>query len=220
MPGDRLCIGFGTWVNYPGDAKGQINTIPFGGMEMGLIAKVDRMNDASLVAAGANAISKRALGLAQNYSDADRFALNAAGVSLGRYLYKNVRTYGYRTVAGPNETNWLFFQESRVIMNIAHAVQAQVEEYVFNSVDGRQTLFTRIKNACTGVLIPFFQAGALFGATPDQSFRVVCDARNNTDETIAAGEVHVTLYLRTSKVAEWIKVNIIKVPTDQEVPAA
>jgi hypothetical protein len=218
--GCRYMIGLAPWLIYPGDAQDSTNIIPYGGMEMGLIAKVDAMRDASLVAAGAQAISRRAIGLANDYSDADRQTLNAAGVSLGRMLYGNVRTYGYRTVAGPDDTNWLFFQESRVIMTIAHEVQAQVEEYVFNTIDGLNHLFTRVKNAVVGILQPYWLVGALYGATPDQAFRVICDTNNNTPDTISGGEVHVTLYLRTSKIAEWIKVEIIKVPTAEEVPAA
>jgi hypothetical protein len=217
--GMRQCIGLAPWILYPGDTKDSNNVIPYGGMEMGIIAKVDRMLDPSLVAAGANAISKRALGLANDFADDQRYALNQSSVSLGRFMYRNVRTYGYRTLAGPSDGNWRFFQESRVIMNIAHQIQADIEQYVFNTVDGLNHLFVKIKNTAVGVLMPFFISGALYGATPSDAFRVVCDATNNTDETIALGEVHVTLYLRTSKVAEWIKVDIIKVPTEEAIPA-
>lgn len=220
-PGSRLMLGLAPWLIYPSDARDATNVIPFGGVEMGMIAKVDGKRDASLVAAGAQAISRRALGLANTYSDADRALLNAAGVSLARFMYRQVRTYGYRTVAGPEDTNWLFFQESRVIMNIAHQVQAALEEYVFNTVDGNNHLYVKIKNACVGILMPFYLSGALYGrTTADESFRVVCDDTNNTPETVSGGEVHVTLYLRTAKIAEWIKVDIIKVPTDEEVPVA
>lgn len=219
QPGARQMIGFGNWLVYPSDAPPATNLIPYSGAEMGMIALVEKKGDASLVAAGSNAISRRAEDLNHRWSNEDHKTLNGLGVTLGRVLYNNVRTYGYRTVAGPDDTNWLFFQEARVIMSIAHALTAQLEEYVFDSVDGLGHFYSAVKNAAVGVCLPYWIVGALYGGTADQAFRVVVNDSNNPPEQVAMGEIHVTLYLRTSKIAEWLRVEIIKVPTSQEVPA-
>jgi hypothetical protein len=39
----------------------------------------------------------------------------------------------------------------------------------------------------------------------------------NTLETIKLGEVHAAIYVKTSKVAEWVAIKIVKVPTEREV---
>lgn len=218
--GSRLLLACGSWYNYPTDASPSSRVIPMSGVQAGIIARVDSGKDVSAVAAGASGISRRALGLAHVYSDVDRQDLNANGVTLGRPYGGLIRTYGYRTAAGPGQSgNWTFFQESRVVMAIAYEADAVLEEFVFDVIDGKGHMFVEVKNALTGVCMKYYLADALYGATPEQAFRVVCDSSNNPPDTVKLGEVHSTIYLRTSKVAEWIKVEIVKVPTEREVAA-
>jgi hypothetical protein len=217
-PGARSILAMGSHLIYPFETSPASIVVPYSGVQAGIIARVDKLGDVAAVAAGANGISNRALGLSQSFTDADRESLNANGVTLGRQLYGLVRTYGYRTAAGPDlRDNWTFFQESRVIMAIAHEANAGLEEYVFDTIDGLYHVFVQVKNMLTGICLNYWRAGALFGAESSQSFKVVCDSTNNPIDTIKLGEIHATIYLRTSKVAEWIKLNIIKVPTEREV---
>jgi uncharacterized protein len=217
-PGSRNILAMGDWLRYPFSTSPASVVIPYSGVQGGIIARVDKGGDIAAVAAGSNGISRRALGLAQQRTNADKTELNANGVTLGRQMYGLVRTYGYRTAAGPDlRGNWTFFQESRVIMSIAHRSNAALEEYVFDTVDGLGHLFVQVKNMLTGVVNEFYRAGSLYGQTPAQAFRVVCDFSNNPLDTIRLGEIHADVYVRTSKIAEWIKINLIKVPTEQEV---
>jgi len=217
-PGAKAILAMGQHLVYPSDTPPASNIVPYSGVQMGIIARVDKLGDVAAVAAGSNGISSRALGLAQQFSDADREELNANGVTLGRQMFGQVRTYGYRTAAGPDlRDNWTFFQESRVIMAIAHEANAGLEEYVFDTIDGRLHLLVQAKNMLVGVCQRYWQAGALFGAEAQNAFRVICDSSNNPIDTIKLGEIHATLRLKTSKVAEWVNLAIVKVPTEQEV---
>lgn len=216
--GSRLLLACGSWYSYPTDTSPASRIIPMSGIQAGIIARVDKGQDPAAVAAGAQGVSRRALGLAHTYSDADREELNANGVALGRQMRGLVRTYGYRTAAGPDmNDNWTFFQESRVVMAIAHESNAAAEEYVFDTIDGLGHIFVQLKNVLVGICQKYWIAGALYGATPEQAFRVVCDTTVNPIDTIKLGEIHAAEYVRTSKVAEWVKINIVKVPTDREV---
>lgn len=216
--GARSTLAMGSWLNYPFVVAPAVVTIPYSGVQMGIIARTDKLGDVSAVAAGSNGISRLATGLANDFTDADRTNLNANGVTLGRQMFGRVRTYGYRTAAGPDiRDNWTFFQESRVIMAIAHQCNATLEEYVFDTIDGKGHLLVHAKNALIGVCSAFYQAGSLFGATAQEAFKVVCDFSNNPIDTIRLGELHASVYLRTSKIAEWVKVDIVKVPTEREV---
>lgn len=216
--GARQLLALGSWVSYPTDTPPASVIVPFGGVQAGIIARVDKAGDVAAVAAGADGISRRALGLAQLFTNAQRTDMNKDGVNLAREMYGLVRAYGYRTAAGPDlNSNWTFFQESRVVMNMAHEANAAVEEYVFNTIDGLGHIFVRVKNMCTAICQKYWQAGALYGATPELSFRVITDSRVNTVDTIKNGEVHAAIYVKTSKVAEWVAIKIMKVPTEREV---
>jgi Bacteriophage tail sheath protein len=219
-PGARLLLACGSWYSYPTDASPATKVVPMSGVQSGIVARVDRGGDAAAVAAGSNGISRRALGLSQAYSDADRQELNANGVTLGRQMYGLVRTYGYRTAAGPDyRDNWTFWQESRVIMAIAHEGNAAVEEYVFDTIDGFGHIFVDVKNVLAGICLRYWRDGALYGPTPERAFRIVCDETNNPIDTIRLGEIHAAIYVKTSKIAEWVKIDIVKVPIEREVTA-
>lgn len=219
--GARQMLAMGNWVEYPGDTPPATVIIPYSGIQAGIIARADRQGDPSIAAAGADGISRRAVGLSPNgklFTDAQRTSMNSNGITLGRQMFGLLRTYGYRSAAGPDiRNNWTFFQEARVIMQIAHLGNDAVEEYVFDTIDGKGHLFSQVKNVLTGICQTYWLAGALYGNTPAEGFRVICDSSTNTIDTIRAGEIHASIYLKTSKTAEWIQINIIKVPIEKQV---
>jgi hypothetical protein len=63
----------------------------------------DVLGNPNQPAAGINGVSRLALGLSQTYTDDVRETLNEAGVTLAKVIYGDVRTYGGRTVAGPDD---------------------------------------------------------------------------------------------------------------------
>ena len=218
-PGIRNMLGVGPFVSYPSETPPASIIVPPSGVESGIIARCDKSGDPSVSAAGADGYSARALGLSQSYSDSDRQELNGLGAALFKEVYGQVRMYGYRTMAGPNETNWLFFQESRVIMMIAHECNAVLEEYVLKTMDGKGQILSRVNTALTGVCSRYWVANALFGDTAGSAFRVDTTSPNSL-QTMAAGELHANVLLKTSKLAEWIVLNLVKYRTERQFPAA
>jgi hypothetical protein len=211
--GSRYGLALGSWLNYP-YTGGSVIVIPYSGVQAGMIARADRMGDPSISAAGVNGISRRAIGLTQAISDANRDNLNELGVTLGKMVQGQVRTYGYRAAAGPNEDNWKFFQEARVVMAIAHRCNAAMEEYVFGTIDGKGHLFAKIHGALMGICAEFYLANALYGEQPEDAF-LVDVAGQNTVTTTANGEIHASVKLKTSKTAEWIEINLVKTPLER-----
>jgi hypothetical protein len=122
--------------------------------------------------------------------------------------------YGYRTSAGPGEKNWMFFQESRVIMQLAHDLDAIMEEYVLKTIDGRKILQNKVNIALTGKCIEYWNANALYGEAASDAFRVDTDSVNNIN-TAMAGEIHALVKVKTSRVAEWININLVKTMLDR-----
>ena len=166
-------------------------------------------------AAGSRSAHASSLGLLYEWSDADHEAMNDQGINLGKVVYGSIETYGYRTAAAGPETNWMFFGESRVVMAIAHECDVAAQPYVFDPIDGRGHLFSKLAKDLIGICTRYFDMDALYGATPADAFRV--DMGLNTDESAQAGTVIAVVRLKTSKVAEWVDIPITKVPLDRAV---
>lgn len=220
IEGVRFAGAFGPWVEYPAETSPATVLIPYSGMQAGLIARSDALGNPNQPAAGAYGVSRTALGLSQTFTDAERESLNDIGVTLGKVIYGDVRTYGGRTAAGPAETNWLWLGGSRTVLAIAHNADAIAEGYVLRQIDGRRQLFAAFESDLRGMLLGFFQTGSLYGATPEEAFAVDTGEGINTIETIAAGEVHAAIYVKTSPAAEWVRVDIVKVPIERALPTA
>lgn len=219
VAGVRFAAALGTWAIYPTDVQGATVVVPYSGIQAGLIAVADAGGNPNEPAAGANGVSRGALGLAQTFNDEDREALNEAGIIMAKPVYGDIRTYGYRTAAGPDDTNWLWFSNSRVIMAIAHEADAVAEAYVLRQIDGKRRLFAKLEADLRGVCLAHFNAGALYGDTPEEAFTVDTGNVVNTVETIAAGEIHAVIRLRCSPAAEWVSIEIVKVPVTRAVAA-
>lgn len=218
--GVRFTAAFAPWALYPGPAGAQV-TIPYSPIEAALIAQADRAtSNPNQPAAGAMGISRQALGLSQEFSDDEREALNEAGVCMAKLVYGDVRTYGYRTAAGPDDLNWLWFGNSRVVMAVAHEADAVAESYVLRQIDGRRQLFAALETELRGVCLRHFNSGALYGDTPADAFTVDTGEQVNTIDSIARGEVHAVVRLKCSPAAEWVVIQIVKVPVERTLPAA
>jgi hypothetical protein len=51
----------------------------------------------------------------------------------------------------------------------------------------------------------------LYGVTPDEAFVVDVGNEVNTDDTIAAGELHAVLAVRMSPMSEFVIIEVVKV---------
>jgi len=217
-PGVRFAALLAPKISYPQADTGAPVDIPYSGVQAGLIARNDLLANPNQPAAGNNGVSRLALGLAEDYTDAERETLNEAGVTLAKMVYGDVRTYGARTAAGPDDENWLWFANSRVVMAITHHADAIAQTYLFRQIDGRRQLFAAFEAELRGMLLDYYKINALFGETPADAFSVDTGAQVNTIDTIKAGEVHAVIRVKTSPSAEWVRIEIVKVPL--EVPIA
>lgn len=219
-PASKYAALFAPWAIYPGPAVGATVHVPYSAVQAGLIARLDAATqNPNLAAAGTNGISRAALGLTQTYADDDRETLNEQGVTLAILKYGTIRTYGARSVAGPSELNWMWFGGAREVMAIAHEADAIGENYVLKQIDGQGVLFASLNADLKGMLLEHYGRGALYGATPEEAFSINTGASVNTPETIAAGEVHAVIRVKTSPTAEWVHIVVIKTALDRSLAA-
>ena len=216
--GSKFACALAPRILYPGPVSGTTMLVPYSAVQAGIIARADATTgNPNEAAAGSNGESLAALGIATDYDNDTREMLNDLGVTLPKMMRSGVlRTYGTRTVAGPDEPNWLWFPGSRTILAMAHEFDNAAEEFVHRQIDGQRRLFTRLEVALGGICLDYFNMGALYGDTPEDAFSVDTTSVNTT-ATIANGEVHAIVRVRVSPPGEWVQIEIQKTPLAQAV---
>jgi phage tail sheath protein FI len=139
---------------------------------------------------------------------------------MAKLVYGDVRSYGYRTIVDKTlDPNWVWFGNSRTIMAIAYECDSVGEEYVLKQIDGRGQIFSRLNKDLAGICHRYYDLGALYGATPEEAFYIDTGPGVNTIETISNGEVHAVVKVKCSPSAEWVVIEIVKVPVERPVAA-
>jgi hypothetical protein len=172
-------------------------------------------------AAGDNGVLRTALDLTQVYSDGDRQDLNAAGINVVRAVFGPIKVYGWRTTANPTtDPRWVNLGNSLMHRQIVALGAAVGEGFVFRQIDGQGHLLSEFNGALVGsVCLPMFLAGALYGATPQDAFKVDTGDSVNTPDTIANNELHAVISVKMSPFAEEVDIEIVKYLVTETIPA-
>lgn len=215
---------FGPWVIIPGVPASAIGaspaaatrTVPPSALAAALCAVNDQANDSGVAVAGPNGTSSYAIGVTQTYSESDRGTLNAAGVTVIRYLNNAVQIYGDVTVA--TNPTWGAASNSRLRMELVDQVNTTAQAFAFARMDGQGHMFSHAAGSVGGVLSPYWVAGALYGATAAQAYQVNV-ASVNTPTTEAAGAFNISVAVRMSKNAPFVNIGIVSYPITSSLPA-
>lgn len=205
----------------PGVVAGTTRTVPYAALEAGMIARNDVAYSPNQPAAGDLGQAVFALDVNGHYTDLEYQQLNDAGASMARLIYGGVRTYGYRTVVDAVATKqWLMFGWARLNMAIVAQAEAIGEHYVFAQLDGRGHTLSEFGGELSAMLLGYYNEGSLYGETPQDAYSVDVGSSVNTPTTIANGELHAVLSVRMSPDAEWVVIEVVKVASNQALPAA
>lgn len=211
---ERRAAMFGPNITIPGVTVDTTRDIPPSAIVAGIIAR----NDAGGVtpnqpSAGELGQSDVGLDVKYSFSKTDQDTLNSNGLNLLKVVNGGVRVYGYRTLADPadaTESLYLPFSNARLFMAIEAELDAAAERFVFRQLDGQRRSISEFAGALTGVLLPYWQRGSLYGTTPGEAFRIDVGPAINTDATIAAGELHAVIGLRMSPFGEEVIIELVK----------
>jgi hypothetical protein len=111
-----------------------------------------------------------------------------------------IHVWGARTLSADR---WMrYVSVRRCLSAIERRALVALQPLVFEP--NTPTLWFQITQAMNGILLPVFNAGALRGETPEQSFYVRCDASNNPSDTIADGQVLCEVGVAIAAPAEFI----------------
>lgn len=186
---------------------------------MGMMSRRDGENvTPNQPAAGALGESDYALNTAFTYTDVDRTTLNVNGINILRPMYGGVRIYGYRTLSDPStDDQWVNLANARLFMAIEAKAEEITERYVFRQLDGQRQTITEFGGVLTGMLLPYWQQGSLYGTTPEEAFRVDVGPNVNTDASIALRQLKANIALRLSEFAEEVVIELVKVRTTEAI---
>jgi hypothetical protein len=221
----RYGAAFAGWLSEPGPANRPKLVSP----ELAVAGKIaawdgesNNLGQNKPVAGPKRGVLRGCLGVSQEWVDGDeRTRLNAEGVNLIRQRPNGVTIFGWRSLADPvNDSGWINFGHRRLQVALMAKIDAVLESYLFEEIDGEGTLFKQIQGDVTSLVVdPYFQAGSLFGASAADAYRVVCDFTNNDAASILNREVHVDTTVVESEFAEEIDANLIKNLIPQGVTA-
>lgn len=209
---------FAPYATIPGLAGGSSRSVPWTAIVAGHIARLDALGNPNAAAAGDRGQALYATGITAEFTEAQRNTLLLAGVNTARIVYGGARTYGWRTAAD-EDGPWWQFNAARTHMAITARADAVAERFVFSQIDGKGVTLGEFAGQLSGALIPFYEAGALYGDTAREAFNVDVGPTVNTPETIAAGELRAVIAARTSPHAELVTIEIVKVAVNDAVVA-
>lgn len=216
----RFGAMFGPWDVIPGIFPNTTRVAPPSARVSGTIARSDTSSgNPNLPAAGDNGRAQFAIDCVHKFTDADYTELNLAGVNMSRHVFgDDLQVYGFRTLVNPAlDKRWREFSGSRTVMYATAQARRVMAGFAFDQIDGQGLKFGELEGAITGVLIPLYEKGALFGGTPGEAFRVNASAAINTPVRIADGELRVVMALKTSPFAEHVVAEIVRRMVGEEV---
>ena len=162
--------------------------------------------------APANEPITSALSLEVTLCDADQGPLNQQDINVIRsFTNDGILIWGARTIAPPDQTAWTYVNVRRLLTYIEKTVREGTRFAVFQP--NNLSLWQQVKRLVTDFLLQLYNAGDLFGATPDLAFRVRVDATLNTPAVVALGQMIVQVTVVPTHPAEFIVFQVIQDPT-------
>lgn len=218
-PNEQFGSAWAPWVKVAGLAAGTTRTVPYSAIQAALIARSEANgNSPNVPAAGDNGVSQVAIDVTQTWDDNDRQTLNEGGVNVAIYRDGAVRTYGYRTLVNQLlESEWGMVSNVRLGMAIAALADDIAERYMFAQLDGRGRKVAEFGGDLTGMLLPFYNAGSLYGETFQDAAKVDVSEQVNPPEDLAQGILRAVIAVRMSPFAERVIIEITKVANTEVI---
>jgi uncharacterized protein len=168
----------------------------------GVLARIDRERGSGW--SPANALVTDAVDLAAPTPIALQEHAFDDGVNLVRErVGGGLEVWGARTL-DPGEGRYIAHR--RLVHRIVRAVRRVAEPLVFDTND--ELLWFSVTRAVSGVLMEAFRSGSLRGETPDQAYRVRCDATTNPSDEVDEGRVVCEIQVAPATPMEFITLRL------------
>jgi phage tail sheath protein FI len=187
------------WIKVFDPLSGQAKLVPPSGHVAGIWARND--DTRGVHKAPANEVVRGAISLALNITKGEHDQLNPNGINCIRaFPGRGIRVWGARTIS--SDPSWRYLNVRRLFNYVEESIFEGTQWVVFEPNDIR--LWGRVKRTINAFLLRVWRDGALFGATPEQAFFVICDETNNPPEVRDAGQLIVDIGIAPVKPAEFV----------------
>ncbi|MGZ4530807.1 MAG: phage tail sheath subtilisin-like domain-containing protein [Mycobacteriaceae bacterium] len=215
----RTCALWTPWVDIaPVAGSTGLRAVPPSAFAAGRAAANDAATgNPNLAAAGVRGILTTPVQLHATFSDADREALNTAGINVIRPMARSFRIYGNVTAVN-RLADPLYFMLSNARLDMAIQAQANAiqEEYMFSQIDGAGNDAASFGNELVNMMTEWLTLGALFvGVNGTPAFTVDSGSDVNTSTTESQGELLATIAYVRSPGAEQVNLNIVRASVAQ-----
>lgn len=203
------------WVLIPTSTPGVTRTIPPVGYVAAKRAIAHNETGPQLPAAGLLSAARFVSGLKSDINKTVGDDLDNNYVNAIRVIQNSIRIYGARSLSSDTE-NFRYITQQDVVNSIVTECYRSIEDVVFSSIDGRNTIFSDIESRLVSILSVMRNIGALYpafdanGRQLDNGYIVKCDASLNPTTQLADGLVKAKVGVRVSSVGDRIEIDIVK----------
>jgi phage tail sheath protein FI len=194
------------WVEVRDARTGEDRIVPPSGHIAGVWARNDA--ERGVHHSPANLTITGALNVELPLGEQEQATLNREGINCIRaFPGRGIKVWGARTLAR-DAGEWQYLSVRRLMTYIERLVERQMDWAVFEPND--PLLWERITRYLGALLTVMWREGRLAGSSPDQAFRVKCDAELNTDATVRLGQIITDIRVAPLKPAEFISFRVLQ----------
>jgi uncharacterized protein len=198
---------YSPWVTWYDTFNDMIVNIPPSGFVASMIAYTDYIAEPWYAPAGMNRGQLNALGLTNIFTQGERDILYQSQINpLQTWRGEGHVIWGQKTqqvkASALDRVN-----VRRLLIILQKAISAQLRYFVFEP-NSELTRF-RVTSMCEEYLNTLSAKGAFQTELGDRGFRVLCNETNNTPEVIDRNELHVDIFVKASRAAEYIQLQTI-----------
>lgn len=210
----------GIWagnLQIPGIVSGTTRVIPPSPVVAALCARVDNRGNPNLAAAGTSLPLQYVSGINTIYTGAlsgDIATLNGSGINVFSTQLGVLQNFGFVSAVATPQGDAIYWQLSHSRLRMAIVAQSVViaQPFQFGQLDGQGQTLSAFAGALQGMLLAFYQTGALFGAKPTDAFTVNTGSTVNTTASLLNGNLLAQLAVRMSPFAQLTTITVNAIP--------
>ena len=201
------CALYSGWVKVYDTYNATIVTLPPSGYVASQIAYNDYTSDVFYAPAGMTRGQLNVLGVTPIYTQGDRDVLYASEVNpLQKFSGQGNVIWGQKMEqAKASATDRMNVR--RLLITIEKSLAVALNSFVFEP--NSETTRFRITSMIESFMDTFSAKGAFQTELGDKGYLVVCDTSNNPPAVIDSNELHVDVFVKPSRSAEFIQLNTI-----------
>lgn len=193
------------WGKMNDPLTNTLKAVPTAGHVMGVYARIIESRGVHKAPAGVDAVVRGFIEMEYQLSTAQISTLNPIGViCITSRPNAGIVLWGARSL-NSTDTTMRYVSDGLLNLNIKKSLYNGTQFAVFEPND--ESLWSRVQATCKAFLETLRASGALKG-TAKEAYYVVVDSSNNTDATIAEGQLNIEIGYAPVKPAEFVVIKL------------